>query len=213
MSARRRVTRVDLSGIPKWSDECGMGTSARRVGYQRGTLPTNKDGWGGQSPSPNVTAEGDSPRLRMSRLDDKMRFVQKRRGFCAVLVLTVAGIAISACDQSPTSPSEIVGRTWHLVAIDRSGLPSIPAPSDRSFTVEVREGGHLAVRADCNSCSGMFELSGSDLTVRPLACTRAFCGNDSLDTPFLQSLSEARTVSIQRGELEIRAGSVTLRFA
>jgi heat shock protein HslJ len=141
-----------------------------------------------------------------------MKIVQRRRSFCLGLGLAVAGIATGGCDQSPTSPSEIVGQTWRLVAIDRSGLPSISAPADRNFTVEFQDGGRLGVRADCNSCSGSFELSESQLTIRPLACTRAFCGNDSLDTLFLQALSEARTVRIEGGELVIRAESVTLRF-
>ena len=118
----------------------------------------------------------------------------------------------TACDESPTSPSELIGQTWRLLSIDRSGLPSLPAPADRRFTIECQDGGRLAVRADCNSCAGTYELSGSRFTIGPLACTRAFCGTDSLDTPFLQALSEATDVRIQGGELTIRTASVTLRF-
>jgi heat shock protein HslJ len=129
-----------------------------------------------------------------------------------VIALAVAGIAIGACDESPTSPSELIGQTWRLLSIDRSGLPSNPAPSDRRFTIAFQDGGRLAVRADCNSCSGTYDLSRSQFNIRPLACTRAFCGNDSLDTPFLQALSDARSARIDGSELTIRADSVTLRF-
>jgi len=142
-----------------------------------------------------------------------MQIMPGRRKSCLVVAVMLAGMTGAACDQSPTSPSEIVGKAWRLVAIDRSGLPSIAAPADRTFTLEFQDGGRLSVRADCNSCSGTVELSGSDPTIRPLACTRAFCGNDSLDTPFLQALSEARTVRIARDELTIRGESVSLRFA
>jgi heat shock protein HslJ len=51
------------------------------------------------------------------------------------------------------------------------------------------------------------------LTVRPLACTRAFCGSDSLDTSFLDALSRTRTVQREDDVLTIRADGVTLRFA
>src|SRR5262245_5520554 len=115
MSARRRVTRVDLSGTPARSDGCDMGTSACRVGYQRGLSPTIE--------METISARGDCPHLAgtvphlrgtvpisESRRKDKMQMMRGRRNFCLVLAVGLAGIAALACDQSPTSPSEIVGQ-------------------------------------------------------------------------------------------------------
>lgn len=135
-----------------------------------------------------------------------------RPGRGVTLALALVVVSALGCDESLTGPSELIGQTWRLVSIDRSGLPSLPAPSDRRFTIEFLDGGRLAVRADCNSCSGSYELSGSRFTVRPLACTRAFCGNDSLDTPFLQALADARSVRRENAELTIRSESAALRF-
>ena len=141
-----------------------------------------------------------------------MDVVKNKRRWWAAIALAVAVLAGAACDESPTGPSELIGQTWRLIAIDRTGLPSIAAPSDRRFTIEFQDGGRVAVRADCNSCTGTYELSGSQFTIRPLACTRAFCGNESLDTLFLQTLSEARSVRRESSELTIRSENVTLRF-
>ena len=121
--------------------------------------------------------------------------------------------AALGCNESPTSPSDLMGETWRLVEIERSGLPSIPAPTGREFTIEFLEASRIAVRADCNSCSGTYQLSDeARVTIQPLACTRAFCGNDSLDTLFLQALSEARGLRRNDDELTIRSNDTALRF-
>lgn len=138
--------------------------------------------------------------------------MSRTRSICTAITLALTGALVGACDESLTSPSALVGHSYQLLAIDRSGLPSTPAPGDRRFTIEFQDGGRLAVRADCNSCSGTFELSGSTVTIRPLACTRAFCGNDSLDTPFLQALSDAKSVRLNGTDLSILSGAVTLRL-
>ena len=118
------------------------------------------------------------------------RFV-RRALFSSIAVGLLS--ATLGCNESPTSPSDLIGETWRLVEIERSGLPSIPAPTGREFTIEFLDAGRISVRADCNSCSGTYELSDeARVTIEPLACTRAFCGNDSLDTLYLQALSEAR---------------------
>jgi heat shock protein HslJ len=129
-------------------------------------------------------------------------------------MIAVAAMAagLGACDESPTSPSELIGQSWRLVAIDRAGSSSLVPPGERRLALEFLDNGRLSVRADCNSCGGTFELTGARLTVRPLACTRAFCGNDSLDTPFLDALSNARTVHLEGSQLTIQAGNATLRF-
>jgi heat shock protein HslJ len=119
----------------------------------------------------------------------------------------------AACDESPTRPSDLIGERWRLTAIERAGLPVLSPPAGRQFTLEFMDAGRLGVRADCNSCGGSYELHGSNLTIRPLACTRAFCGTDSLDTPFLQALGEARAVHRDASELTIRAGTTSLRFS
>ena len=121
--------------------------------------------------------------------------------------------ATAACDEAPTAPSDLIGGTWRLVSIDRAGLPSLAAPSGGRFSIEFLADSRLAVRADCNSCGGTYELTGARFSIGPLACTRAFCGADSLDTPFLQALTDARSIDRNGSELTIRAETVSLRFS
>lgn len=127
--------------------------------------------------------------------------------------MAAAATVMSACDETPTSPSQLIGETWRLVSIDRTGSTPLVPQADRRFTIEFLDTGRVAVHADCNSCSGSYELTDGRLTIRPLACTRAFCGTDSLDTPFLQALTAAKTVQREESQLSIQAENVTLRFS
>jgi heat shock protein HslJ len=136
----------------------------------------------------------------------------RRRLFLSIAAAGFLSVA-PGCNESPTSPSDLIGETWRLVEIERSGLPSIPAPTGREFTIEFLDAARISVRADCNSCSGTYELlDEARVTIQPLACTRAFCGNDSLDTLYLQALSEARGLRRNGDELTIRSDDIALRF-
>jgi heat shock protein HslJ len=134
-----------------------------------------------------------------------------RHGIAMSVVLLPVLLA-TGCDETPTGPSDLTGGAWRLVTIDRTGMPSLNAPSGNRFSIEFLADNRLAVRADCNSCGGTYELAGTRFTTGPLACTRAFCGSDSLDTPFLDALTNARAISRDGAELIIRAEGVTLRL-
>jgi len=66
--------------------------------------------------------------------------------------------------------------------------------------------------SDCNSCGGSYTLSGSSLDLSALACTRAFCGDASLDAAYSQALSGTKTVSITGSQMTITGGGVTVQF-
>jgi heat shock protein HslJ len=80
------------------------------------------------------------------------------------------------------------------------------------YTVTFAENGQLSVKSDCNSCRSSYVLNASALRVQALACTRAYCGTSSLDTPFTTALAQAQTLSRSGAELTIRGERATARF-
>lgn len=82
-----------------------------------------------------------------------------------------------------------------------------------NYTLDFQDSGRLAVKADCNVCSGTHSISGDALQIGPLACTRAFCGATSADVLFLDLLSTARTMGVRGIELSIDSPKGTLRLS
>jgi heat shock protein HslJ len=128
-----------------------------------------------------------------------------------ILPALVAMVGLApACGDTPNAPSDLTGRTWRLVSLDRSGGTIAVASPDR-YTVRF-DADRLAVRSDCNSCGGSYAIAGTTLQVGPLACTRAYCGDASLDADFSQALGSATSISENGGTLLIQSPGVTLRF-
>jgi heat shock protein HslJ len=130
------------------------------------------------------------------------------------LFLLLLGFAFVSCSGGPTSPSEtsITGITWKLRSIQRSGGPTINIPQPERFTLTFGEDLRVAMRADCNVCTGGYELTGSTLKLGLLACTKAYCGVDSPDTEFLKGLEVPVSVSRSGGILKLSAGGTVLTF-
>jgi heat shock protein HslJ len=100
---------------------------------------------------------------------------------------------------------------WKLQSLElAAGLVGITRPD--SYTVEFKDASVLAVKADCNVCSGPYSISGESLQIGPLACTRAFCGAASQDTSFLDILGSARSLGVRGIELSIDSPKGVARF-
>jgi heat shock protein HslJ len=112
--------------------------------------------------------------------------------------LLTAALAASACggERPPVADeAAIVDVEWRLLNLPdvvRAG-PGELVPEPRPYTLRLRPDGRAAVRSDCNSCSGSYTLAGPTLTFGPLACTRAYCGEASLDPKYPQALETARS--------------------
>ena len=127
-------------------------------------------------------------------------------------VILLAVVAMTACDESPTRPSDLVGEVWRLASIEAAGTAPIIVPDPERYTIQFLESGRVSVRADCNSCGGSYTLAGTALSLGPLACTRAFCGATSLDGAFTQALGQARSLARRGAELYLQGDGRVLRF-
>ena len=126
-----------------------------------------------------------------------------------VLLLAVGAVA---CDGNPVSPTEITAVTWKLEAIERVGSPTITIPNPEQYTLRLETDGRAQVRADCNSCTGNYVMSGSSLSINAVACTRAFCSLASFDGNYSAALENVRSVSVTGNQLVVTGTGFTLRF-
>jgi heat shock protein HslJ len=128
-----------------------------------------------------------------------------RKNFAPALAFSIAVFAVGCGSDSLTGPSAIVGGVWKLQSLQSPSLGQVVIPQPSNYTVEFKDSGQLAVKADCNSCSGSYSISGDSLTVGALACTQAFCGSASFDTAFLAVLTNATTFAVTNSELTINS--------
>ena len=125
------------------------------------------------------------------------------------------GILLSSCGgTNPLAPSwaDITGTTWKLQSIQQSGQPRLDIQNPERLTVTFGTDQRVSVRADCNVCGGGFERTGSMLELGLMACTKAFCGVNSPDTQFLNTLGQSTTVSLVDGNLTIASQDTVLTF-
>lgn len=100
---------------------------------------------------------------------------------------------------------------WYLVELQSmdDDIGIVRPDSTRSYTLSISRDGHLGMRLDCNSASatvaitpGTSPLSGQ-LSVGPVALTRAFCGEGSLDTRVAMEMEHMASYLIQNDRLHL----------
>ncbi len=129
------------------------------------------------------------------------------------VLAAAACVMVVACDDNnQLAPSEIVGGSWELKSIQTGSSAPITITTPSRYTAQFNDDGRVSVKSDCNSCGGSYSLNGSNLTIGPLACTKVFCGDTSLDSQFSGALDGTARASVDGNELVIRSGDVTLRF-
>ena len=140
----------------------------------------------------------------------------------AFVILLLNGAMAAACSESVAAPSPtaqaaqspITDGVWRLQSFQRSDSTSVPVPDPSRFTIEVGADGRLAVRSDCNRCSGSYSQAGGGFKVgSAMACTKAFCSTAPFDAEYEAALSGATLVRTGDSTLEALSGSGVLRFA
>ena len=129
------------------------------------------------------------------------------------MAFALATVALSgvACDDRAQGAAEVVGVEWTLESVRRADGTTVVAPPGR-YTLTLDAEGRASVRSDCNRCGGGYSLAGSALAFGPLACTRAYCGDTSLDPEYPRILESGRVADVDGGRLEIAGPEGTLRY-
>ena len=115
-------------------------------------------------------------------------------------------------DRAVSIP-DLSAAVWTLRSMEIAGVGSVALPAADNFTVSVAADGRLAVKADCNRCSGGYSASASRIGVGLLACTRAYCVDTApVDDQFLSVLQGDSSASIDGASLTLQSSRGTLRF-
>ena len=87
------------------------------------------------------------------------------------------------------------------------------APADANYSVTFTAD-RIAARADCNSCSSGFALSGSKLSIASaMACTRAACPTMQFEAVYTSLLAGEHTISVEGKNMTLSSERGSLTFA
>ena len=132
------------------------------------------------------------------------------RATAAALLFAIVAV-LPGCDDDELDPSMITGVEWTLQSLQRTDFAVLTVEPGR-YTLRLEPDGALRARSDCNICVGRYSLTGSSITVSALACTRAFCGQESLDREYQRALESARTLDGDDERLVVLGAEGTLRY-
>ncbi|HEV7500234.1 MAG TPA: META domain-containing protein [Vicinamibacteria bacterium] len=131
-----------------------------------------------------------------------------RRSLYLVPVLLAA-----ACGgESVHGPSALPGSAWKLDSLrSAAGLVSPVDPS--RYTLEFQEAFRVRAQADCNVCTGSYRTATSiQITIGPLACTRAFCGSGSRGDEYVTLLNTTKLYALEGDTLVLSSDEGTLLY-
>jgi heat shock protein HslJ len=125
-------------------------------------------------------------------------------GVAAAGATVLIGIALSGTGSGGSAtPTTIIGPVWQWEQL-ASGDGSVTAVADPSaYTIEFRDDGSIAVRADCNTGFGTYAESGGGLEITVTGMTRAACPQGSLGDRYVRDLGLVRTYVLEDGALHL----------
>ena len=146
------------------------------------------------------------------------------RYLSALTIIASLSVGCSEALSTPTSPSaaasgaaaltaDQLAGTWNLVSIQPTGQGEALTPPGSTYTLSFATG-RLSTRADCNSCSAAFTVSGQTLTAGPaMACTRAACPTMAFENVYTTLLSGESTATVSAVALVLSSDRGQMRFA
>ena len=164
-------------------------------------------------------------------MSDRLSAVGVPGGVPTLVALTaLAALAVAACTSSsgtspaasskaaasgaPASPA-LEGTAWQLTDYAGPQGTVIPVPEKVAATATFKDG-KVSGNSGCNTYNGSYTVTGSDLTISPLASTLMACGPipTAVETAFNATLPKMTTYTISGDTLELKTaeGKVGMRF-
>ena len=115
------------------------------------------------------------------------------RWLAGLIGLSVIALVLAACapaaTPTPAPASTITGIVWQWISVtDQSTQVTTVVPNSENYTIIFNTDGTFTGKADCNNIAGTYsQTNGFSIKLGP--STLAFCGDASLDTQYLQLLS------------------------
>ena len=142
----------------------------------------------------------------------------------AILVMLLAACApipasitpTQAPTDAPVTQAEITNIVWQWTSVtDQTTKETKIVPSPESYTIIFNADGTLNGKADCNAFAGAYSQENG-FTIKLGPSTMAYCGEESLDTSYLQLLSSVAAGGPDGADnlaLETAGGAQRMLFA
>jgi heat shock protein HslJ len=118
--------------------------------------------------------------------------------------------AAAALAGSATASDPLVGTTWRLVSIDSMSdeQPTTTIDDPAKYTVTFGADGRAAFQVDCNRGNGSWTAAAAasdsgSLNFGPIALTKMFCPQPSVDTTVAADLGRVRSYLLSDGKLHL----------
>lgn len=115
--------------------------------------------------------------------------------FVAVIMVCFAG-----CSGSVTQNAELGGGKWMLYEIGGTQYKA-PAGGENVYIVFNTGTSQASGMASCNTFSGSYAATGSNIKMGPMISTKMACDDMSTEMKFMQSLNKAASYKITGGKL------------
>ena len=116
---------------------------------------------------------------------------------------TAPPTATAATTATPTvAPSPLSG-VWQLVRFEYMSGKTVNEDQPDRYTLEFLSDGKVRVKADCNSGTGTYTVSGDRLAIENVGLTKMACAAGSPSDQFVQGLSNAISYVLDGAELTI----------
>ncbi len=117
----------------------------------------------------------------------------------------MCGLVLAAGEGSGSLELQrsLFGAVWQWDIFQSSDDSEIVPDDPTRFTIEFIDHETFAIGADCNRGRGTYTRNGSEIDLQVLLLTRAFCGDDSLDTQYLTFLDEVVSLVFRDGGLHL----------
>jgi heat shock protein HslJ len=119
------------------------------------------------------------------------------------LVQTSSRVVASTGAEGAGVVGGLVGVVWKWEQYLESNDSALTVDDPERYTLEFMPDGVVRVRADCNSGSGSYTVSGNQLTIEIQALTMAMCPPDSLSDQYLKLLDDVVSYVPDGGKLAL----------
>lgn len=127
--------------------------------------------------------------------------------FILLFMVSLGLLVHTGCKKSDINEPpdmSIVGVRWMLESIQYSAVNVIPIVE--TFFILLKEDSNVEMEVDCNYCAGTYELGNNNfilLDYSTIACTEAYCGDDSMDDEFHEALNSATKYEVDGNRLRV----------
>ncbi len=98
---------------------------------------------------------------------------------------------------------EITDIKWIWRELNMNDGTKIVTKNDKSF-ITFSLDDKLGVSSDCNKGSAFYKIKGKNLDISPVLSTKMYCGKESTEKQFFESLKAASSYFTQNGKLVIQ---------